>query len=343
MAVQITDALTKIQEAAETLFDSDPTVRSVGVGKATDGFAFVAVRNIRAPIALAAAVGPKAKTPDFIAGIPVHFQNSYNEPQNLARVPHTGPASPGVGSLIPEQQFQRPLVCGLQIQNFDDDVRTGEINKGYIIIGTLGCFVQLADNTVAILSNNHVVAGQNGGINGADRIQQPGGSVFDPKMHVAMLTDFVALRPSPAGASIGAGTVVLNDVDGGVAVLQNNPVYVQGYLASRAVKAPQGVATASIGDKVYKVGRTTGLTYGTVKQVGVVVGPIGYDPDNCWFQQCLIIEGENGATFSDHGDSGSAIVRDDGMMVGLLFAGNGVQTYACAVDGVMKQLNCRLV
>src|SRR5450631_2162273 len=252
MTVKLSDALSYIQEAAGTLFNADSTVRSVGVGKATDGFGFVAIRNVNAPVTYADAAGANAKLPDFISGIPVHFQNSSNDPESLVRVPHTGPARPGVVSLIPEQQSHRPLVCGLQIQNYDDDVRTGEIGKGFIIIGTLGCFVRLATNAIAILSNNHVVAGQNRGSKGADRIQQPGGATFDPAMYVATLTDFVTLRPSPAGASVAGGTAVLNDVDGGVAALQSNLFYAQNYLPSRTVKAPLGVGTASIGDKVHK-------------------------------------------------------------------------------------------
>jgi len=57
------------------------------------------------------------------------------------------------------------------------------------------------------------------------------------------------------------------------------------------------------------VGRTTGLTHGEVTQVGVIVGPIPYAPGQCWFRNGLVVEGLNGTMFSDHGDSGSAIVR----------------------------------
>lgn len=107
--------------------------------------------------------------------------------------------------------------------------------------------------------------------------------------------------------------------------------------------APQGVASPAAGDRVYKVGRTTGLTYGTVKQIGVVVGPVPYDPGMCWFRQSIVIEGDNGATFSDHGDSGSAIMRIDGMVLGLLYAGNGTHTYACDINNVLRTLQCQLV
>jgi hypothetical protein len=339
--IALSEAVEKVRKAASVLFAADPSVRSVGVGQAASGFGFVAVRNARAPVAYSAKVGKSI--PDMFDGIPVQFIDSQADPSSLARVPHSGPASPGVGSLIPEQQQQRPLVCGLQIQNYDNDVRTGEIAKGYIIIGTLGCFVKLSSNAVAILSNNHVVAGENGGVKGKDHILQPGAATFTASMHIATLTDFVRLNPSPAGASIVAGTVVLNDVDAGVAAISDGTNYSQSYLSPRTATPPAGVGAAATGDKVHKVGRTTGLTFGTITQINVVVGPIAYAPGDCWFQNSFVIEGDDGTTLSDHGDSGSAIVRDDGMVVGLLYAGNGTQTYACPIDSILSGLTCTLI
>lgn len=344
MGVELTHALGQVEEAARILFHQDPATRSVGVGLNGDGYGFIAVRNASAPVAFAGAMGAATPTtPARVLGIPVHYTNSGADPASLVRLPHTGPGSPGRSSLVPEQLQHRPLVCGLQIQNFDDDVHTGEIGRGSIIIGTLGCFVRLADQSTAILSNNHVVAGENRGRRGQDRILQPGSASFASAQHVATLTDFKPLQPSPMGASLMAGTVVLNEIDAGIARLEPGQLHVQGYLPNRIVKPPLGIATAAVGDAVHKVGRTTGLTFGTVMQVGVVVGPVGYGIGGCWFQQSIVIEGLHGATFSDHGDSGSAIVRDaDGMMVGLLYAGNGTQTYGCPPGTVMNDLQCRL-
>lgn len=333
-------ALAKVELAAGQIFDADQSVRSVGVGKSADGYGFVAVRNILAPVPFKAKLGG-GNLPTLIDGISVEYTNSRMDPVNFARVPHTGPASPGIGSVISEQQSHSMLVCGLQIQNFDNDVRSGDIGRGYIVIGTLGCFVQV-NGGIGILSNNHVVAGENQGVIGTDRILQPGSSAFSASSHVATLSGFVGLKVSPANSSIAAGTVVLNDIDAGIADLQPGIGWSQSYLPGRAVAAPHGVANPTVGDRVHKVGRTTGLTFGTVKQIGVVVGPIDYEPGPCWFRQCIVIEGDNGTTFSDHGDSGSAIVRDDGTVIGLLYAGNGTQTYACSISNVMQALNCIL-
>jgi hypothetical protein len=343
MAADFTTALANVETAAGILFDADASIRSVGVGTSTDGVSYVAVRNASAVVPLSGIAGtPSKPLPPYIEGVAVHVVNSFRDPISLIRVPHSGPGSPGVSSLVPEQQYHRPIVCGLQIQNYDHDVRTGELARGVMIVGTLGCFVKLGDGSIAILSNNHVVAGENNA-RIADAILQQGGPTMNAALGAASLTDFVRLRPSPAGASIIAGNVILNEVDGGVAALSSQVQHLQSFLPTRsAAVAPKGTATASVGDKVHKVGRTTGLTFGTVTQVGVVVGPVAYTPGPCWFRQCIIIEGENGATFSDHGDSGSSIVRDDGMVVGLLFAGNGTQTFACDIGQVLAQLNCNL-
>jgi len=126
-------------------------------------------------------------------------------------------------SFVPEQGLVRPIACGLQIQNVDDDDRqrkAGELQPGYIIIGTLGCFVTLADGSTAVLSNNHVLAGENRGLKGKDQILQPGNLTFLSSQHVATLTDFVALNPSPANARPARGNVVYNAVDAAVAKLE---------------------------------------------------------------------------------------------------------------------------
>ena len=44
-------AVDGVESAAATLFDADPAIRSVGVGRDNEGFAFLAIRNIAAPVA----------------------------------------------------------------------------------------------------------------------------------------------------------------------------------------------------------------------------------------------------------------------------------------------------
>ncbi|HET6883526.1 MAG TPA: hypothetical protein VFI31_25465 [Pirellulales bacterium] len=255
--------------------------------------------------------------------------------------------------MVPEQRRQRPLVCGLQLQNFDDDTRQGLLPQ-QMFVGTLGCFVVTGGGKNAILSNNHVVAGENRGLRGADQILQAGGVTVGADL-VATLTDFIALVTSPAGGLPALGNVHFNDIDAGIAELSASISFNQRYLATRAITdpttgiatpltAPSGTATAAVGDRVFKVGRTTGLTYGEVIDITTVVGPVQYGPRTCWFRRCFTVIDPRGGQFSDLGDSGSAIVKEStGEVLGLLFAGNGVDSYACPIDTVLSALSCSMV
>jgi hypothetical protein len=97
--------------------------------------------------------------------------------------------------------------------------------------------------------------------------------------------------------------------------------------SQRIAPSPAGTAAPGLDDKVHKVGRTSGLTFGEVKQVGVIVGPVAYGIGGCWFRQSFVIEGVHGTTFSDPEDSGAAVVRDDG------------KVWACYA----RELTCRLM
>lgn len=343
MSADFATALAKVEPAAGEIFDADATVRSVGVGRVEGGYGFIAVRNVRAILPLNAHLKYKSvPAPNSVDGIPVVYADSQADPMQLARF-HYAELDHVVGVTQPERRAHANLACGLQIQNYDDDLRSGMIDRSSVTIGTLGCFVRLATGETAILTNNHVAAAQNRGIVGHDRICQPGTISRDSVNHVALLSGFVEIKNSPVGATVARGNAVLNELDAAVATLGAGVAYSQRYLAGRAAQAPLGVAEAAVGDRVHKVGRTTGLTTGKVTQVATVMGPVPYDVGPCWFRRCIVIESDNGAMFSDRGDSGSVIVREDGRVIGVLYAGNGTQTYACAIDAVLAAFDCTLL
>lgn len=331
-------AVENVENAAAEIFESDPTVRSVGVYKDGESVAYRAVRNSEI-------ITPQRfwrERPREIQGIPVIITETPGEIESLLKVPHSGPASPAAASVVPEVRRHRPPRCGLQIQNYDDDLRQGVIAQGYIIIGTVGCFVRLQDGRPGFLSNNHVIAGENRGQNGADRILQPGSRIFDPADHIATLMDFEGLRTSPPSARPARGGVNFNELDAATAALLAED-YEQEYLSSRGLRALSGSAVGRNGDRVLKVGRTTGLTRGTITDIATIVGPIAYAPGICWFRRSLTIEGIDGTQFSDKGDSGSAIILEaTNEVVGLLYAGNGRQTYACPIESVLARFSCTI-
>jgi hypothetical protein len=332
----------RLKTAATELFGTDPRVQAVGIGERDGEFRFRAVRNVRKILPLSARIG----SPTEVAGIPVDYRDAPTDIRPAMKVPASGPGSPFASSFVPEQSHQRPLYCGLQIQNFDADMREGNIAQGFITIGTLGCFVRLPTGSVALLSNNHVVAAENDGLRGIDRILQPGtaSAASVALEQIAFLTDFVMLNTSPVGASPAQGNVNFNVLDVGVAELLLNAQFSQHYLPFRNMPGITGTATAAAHDSVFKVGRTTGLTFGKVTSSSTIVGPVPYRPGPCWFERSIEIEGAGGSQFSDRGDSGSAIVKQStGEVVGILYAGNGLQTYACPVGDALATLNCSLV
>jgi hypothetical protein len=58
----------------------------------------------------------------------------------------------------------------------------------------------------------------------------------------------------------------------------------------------------------------------------------------CWFRGSFVIEGDDGEPFSEGGDSGAIVVRQAGEVVGMVYAGNGVETFACPITKVLAEL-----
>ena len=335
--VSFDHALKFLDEAVELLFGSDPRVQSVGICAYRGGFGFDVVRDDECaePLSTGAAEWRE------IAEVPVVYTDSPGLVEPMLLVPHSGPAVPNSSSIIPEVQRQRHLVCGAQVQNYDDDVRSGILKKGWMNVGTLGCFVSVAGGGTGFVSNNHVLAGLNRGQEGADRILQPGASRHAAEDQVGVLHRFVRLEPSHEQARPANGDAVQNRVDAALALLDEGAPHVQGFLRSRNLIAPSAVAKPRLGDEVFKVGRSSGLTYGRIMNVQTTV-PVRYDFGKCWFWPTFRIDGIDGAQFSDKGDSGSLIMRKNGEAVGLLFAGKGNSAYACPLDTVLELLECEL-
>lgn len=336
MGVPFRRAEEMIEEAAAVLFDADPQVRSVGICRQGSAFGYRAVRNSALIVPFRSSEPPIRE----IHQIPVVYKNTPGEVESLLVVADSGPSSPEAASVIAEVKQCRPLVAGVQIQNLDDDIRQGRLQNGLMTVGTLGCFVHLESGSPAFISNNHVIAGENRGRRGDDRILQPSGGPSSSSDQIGILHNFVDLQISPSEA--GQRTALFNEVDAGSVQLDNEVRFTQGYLPFRNLIAPNGTARARIGDRVFKVGRSTGLTFGEVVEAGTIVGPVHYAPGPCWFRRSLVIEGIDGTLFSDKGDSGAAIVRENGEVVGLLYAGNGQQTYACPIETVLRELRCSL-
>jgi hypothetical protein len=202
-----------------------------------------------------------------------------------------------------------------------------------ITAGTLGAFVQDANQTTMMLSNNHVLANENNASSG-DHILQPGhfDGGNDPADAVASLTTFKAIDfQNPNLVDCAAATIMPG--------IQFDP----GSLDELGQLA--GVRTDPLvqNEAVAKLGRTTGLTRGVITAVELDNVTVGYDAGDAIFDNQIEILTPDGTAFSQGGDSGSLIVDSNQLAVGLLFAGNdsGI-TFANPIDEVFKALSVRL-
>jgi hypothetical protein len=225
---------------------------------------------------------------------------------------------------------QRPLLIGSSV---------GYLATGYIMAGTLGCFVRKAGASLYILSNNHVLADENRYTVG-NPIVQPGpldgGNASSDR--AAKLSAFVRLTAT--------GT---NLVDCSIAKLNAGITEDHSLLKGIGKLAGVRARDLEIGDVVHKVGRTTGVRHGRVTAVELDGVSVGYDIGNLSFDNQLEIEGAGAQSFSDAGDSGSLIVDDELKAAGLLFAGgdhggrNGKGlTYGNPIHAVLSALGVAL-
>jgi hypothetical protein len=237
----------------------------------------------------------------------------------------TGPRPPVITTRsVGETARVRPLRPGISIGNV------------HVTAGTLGAFVDVG-GARHVLSCFHVLAGSPSAKAGAV-VVQPGvaDGGREPQDRVATLAAFVPLDP----ATVGHADAAIALIDEGIGIDLDYPV---GRITTTA---------ELVGDElVAKIGRTSGVTQGRISAIeldDVVVG-YGEELGDLRFDDQIEIEGVAGEPFSRGGDSGALVYREDGVAVGLLFAGsetgghNGQGlTYANPIDVVLQSLGAEL-
>jgi hypothetical protein len=221
------------------------------------------------------------------------------------------------------QKRNRPLRIG------------GSVGHPRVTAGTLGAFVTAHGGDGSedlILSNNHVLANENDA-NKGDVILQPG------KADGGRRTDAVGELHSFKPLKLRG-----NRIDAATAGLKEGVEYYFDWL--EGLSSITGVRTTplSIGEPVFKVGRTTGTTEGRIAAIEVDDLQVEYDRGDLVFDGQIEIAPVDDEPFSLGGDSGSLVVDADRMAVGLLFAGNDVDaTYANPIADVLDGLKVDLV
>ncbi len=313
-------------------------------------FAARAAAGNTASVAVASAASLRRESPSYFLGIAAHGKKDYRlavrlQDRALERsdlVASISAKAKGevdvryVGRIRARakpwyRSRQRPLLIGSS---------TGFLATGFIMAGTLGCFVRSGSSTALyILSNNHVLADENRYAKGGSIVQPgalDGGSPTADR--VAKLTKFVRLE-----------TGQTNFVDCAIAKLNASIQADVHKLKGLGTLAGPRSGDLQIGDVVHKVGRTTGVRHGKVTAIELDGVDVEYDIGVVSFDNQIEIEGAGNRSFSDAGDSGSLIVDDEMRAGALLFAGgdhggsNGKGlTYGNPIGAVLKALNVKL-
>jgi hypothetical protein len=228
-----------------------------------------------------------------------------------------------VTARAPVARRTRPLVAGISIGHYR------------ITAGTLGAFVGPARGDAGaryLLSNNHVLAREDLARKG-EAVLQPGAADGgrNPGDLVARFERAVRLKAAK------------NHVDAALARVEDGVAITAGTLPGLGRLA--GVRTAALapGLRAAKVGRTTGRTRGIVSAIEVDRVVVGYDRGDLVFDDQIEIVPAGTGAFSRGGDSGSVVVDAERRAIGLLFAGNDVDTtYVNPIAPVLAGLRVRL-
>ena len=210
--------------------------------------------------------------------------------------------------------YRSPVPCGVSVGNSRENSS-----------GTIACIV-VKHGIRYILSNNHVLARSNDAVIG-EPIVQPGRADNNgqPTGQIGVLSAYK--KVSFTGDNL---------FDAAVARLTVQNSYDEADQFSPS-HAPE---TAEVGMAVEKVGRTTGLTTGTIAATDVTL-KVDYDNgQTATFVNQIYIPG---ATFLQAGDSGSLLVSQDGNHpVGLCFAGGSDGAFANPIGPILSYFGVQI-
>jgi hypothetical protein len=236
----------------------------------------------------------------------------------------------------------------------------GGVSLGHyqITAGTFGCVVwDRSTGDRLILSNNHVLANSNDASIG-DPILQPGpydgGTVNNDT--IAHLLRFCPIQfvEQPGSCSLASTYAVVGNIVAILAgskhrvqVIQANPQAVN--LVDAAVAKPvddsmisneileigevTGTTPAVLGMGVRKSGRTTGYTIGSISVIDATID-VSYGAGRTARFENQLVAGP----MSQGGDSGSLVVAEQPLAVGLLFAGSDQSTIFSPIQAVLDCL-----
>ncbi len=210
-----------------------------------------------------------------------------------------------------------------------------------ITAGTLGGFVSVhGQSGEYMLSNNHVLANVDRASRG-DMVLQPGPSDnLAPQQLIAGRFETAVLLNEN---TMNAVDCAIARVESGIDIEPSNLWNVGQLVGTTDLEE-------SLSNIVFKVGRTTGLTWGRITAIELDPIEIDMGVGIHAFDNQIEIEGTGRSPFSRPGDSGSLVVDPQLRAIGLLFAGSTAGgsngrglTYVNRISEVLSSLNATLV
>ncbi|WP_137871262.1 hypothetical protein [Sphingopyxis sp. 2PD] len=249
------------------------------------------------------------------------------------RIPASG--GPAAGNFTLHNNF---YTCG------------SSISIGNVVsAGTLGCLVQNAAGEIFGLTNNHVTGGC-GYSEVHVPIVAPGLVDVRPGGHDPFTLGHHA-QVAPWTTGIPDNIDATGNIDAAIFRV-SNPALISS-MQRAAYDTPTEIAPPQTGISVRKVGRTTGLTSGTILGQSVGFEPVAMQVPQfnglVYFHEVLVAQGNLGQPFADRGDSGSLVVTtgNDGVTraVGLVYAvsADKALTFIIPIQRILNAFNVTLL
>jgi hypothetical protein len=233
---------------------------------------------------------------------------------------------------------QRPVLAGLAPKAAERDphkkhrpicpgISIGPASMEFSTAGTLCCIVKKkSDPHKRYILGAESIMGRTAGT----PILQPGpldgGSM--PQDQVAIVSE---VRPQDLIKEENRAWGVLAEIPDGVGV-SSECLELGKFNGSRRVK---------LRDPVRKMGRTTGLTSGTVVAMDVAL-QLQLEVGTVLFKGLVQCKGDKGQSFSAGGDSGAPVVDASNRLVGMVIAGSDEVTYFIPIDELFSAFGVSL-
>jgi len=223
--------------------------------------------------------------------------------------------------------------------------------------GSLGCIVRSGD-ALQGLTAAHVLD-LNQSVEDRAWVHSPGKpdvNNHQRKFRVGRLNNSIDLEPMSQSMKDSDGELIVATLDVATFDLELPEDSGRGFSNCVPVSGNKRISLQKAGDRdailtaalnreiVYKRGRTTGVTQGTVFETNMLDKHILLPNNKLYLYANLfsVQSGRSNETFSDRGDSGAPVYTDQGVLLGFVVAVMGELTLCCCAAEAMKELGVEL-